>query len=54
MKKAVSDGSYFFIPRESGRNQMLKEGLKISNGDWTRSPESLENILIKKGGEAVK
>lgn len=55
MKKTVSNGSEVFNLRESGRSQVLKGGLKISHGDWARSPENLENILIKKrGGDAVK
>lgn len=54
VEKTVSEGSEFFNPRESGRNRIPKGGLEISNGDWTRSPENQENILIKKRGEAVK
>lgn len=53
-KKSIAKSSKFFIPGEVSRNQMLKGRLEIPNGNRTRSPESLENILIKKGGEAVK
>lgn len=54
IKKTVAKSNKFFIPEEVSRIQMLKGRLKIPNGNRTRLPKSLKNILIKKGEEVVK